>query len=239
MQRRLVITAAIIAALTVAILLVPDQWNSLLSLAKWAESAPGYAWPIYLLGFIASVVLMFPGWVFMVVGGYLFGMTIGSILAFIANMIGSIGAYFLARTYARGWVESRLADRPRFKGFDEAVNRNGFHTILFARLALLPNNLLNYACGLTGMSLRDFCLGTALGSLPILLVNVLIGASTVNLFNAMSEGSLESQRPPLGLLAAIIFGVALIAIVSRKLRARMIKRRAGNEAISDDVIPEK
>ncbi|MBT8080474.1 MAG: TVP38/TMEM64 family protein [Gammaproteobacteria bacterium] len=239
MKRRIIGTVAIVAALAIAILLIPDRWDSLISVAKWAESAPEYAWPLYLLSFIASVILMFPGWIFMVAGGYLFGMTIGSLLAFIANMAGSVIAFFLSKSYARHWVEAKLAHSPRFQGFDEGVNRNGFNTILFARLALLPNNLLNYACGVTGMSLRDFTFGTALGSLPILLTNVLIGASTVDLFSTMSEEGLAPQRPPLMLLFGIIVGLALITILSRRLRGRMKNRRNTNVPTPDDVKPEK
>lgn len=239
MKRRIIVTVAIVAAIAVAVLLIPNRWDSLVALANWAESAPQYAWPLYLLSFVVSVILMFPGWIFMVAGGYLFGVTIGSLLAFMANMAGSVVAYYLAKTYARHWVEARLAGSPRFRGFDEAVNRNGFSTILFARLALLPNNLLNYAGGLTGMSLRDFTLGTALGSLPILLTNVFVGASTVDLFSAMSGDGTEARRPPLMLLIGIIVGLAVITILSRRLRRRVLNRRANAVLASADVNPEE
>ena len=180
MKRKVVITLVIVAA-AAAIFYLPDRWDTLLTFARWAESSPHLAWPLYLAVFVLAVVLMIPGWIFMVIGGYLFGIPLGIALAFTANLTGSISSFYLSRTFARRWVAARLEGSTRFQAFDASVARNGFFANLFARLALLPNNLLNYACGLTAIRLSDFVLGTALGTLPILLANVLIGAGTEDL----------------------------------------------------------
>ena len=239
MKRRIIIIAAIIlAALVIAIALTPDRWDKLLALARWAESAPGLAWPLFLVGFAFAVVAMFPGWIFMVIGGYLFGMTIGTLLSFIANLAGSLVAFYLARFFARHHVEARFSRKTWFRNFDASVQRNGFHANLFARLALLPYNLLNYACGLTSMSLRDFLFGTALGSLPILLANVLIGAGTVDLFATMAQEGLEPQRPPLEILAALIAIFAIALILARRFRRRLPAQIPPKASESEDLRPE-
>ena len=103
--------------------------------AQWAESAPELAWPVFLLAFVLAVIAMIPGWLFMVGGGYLFGAVTGGLLAFVANLLGSVAAFFLARTYARQWIKQRLDNSLRFRGFDDAVARNGVYTVMFARLA--------------------------------------------------------------------------------------------------------
>lgn len=218
MNRKLFITALIVAAVILAITLTPDRWDKLIAVARWAESAPGLAWPLYLAAFVFVVVAMLPGWVFMVIGGYLFGMTVGTLLSFIGNIAGSAAAFFLARYFARHHVEARFSDSPRFRNFDALVQRNGFQANLIARLALLPYNFLNYACGMTGMRLRDFVLSTGLGTLPILLANVLIGSSTADLFTTMAEEGLEPQRPPLVIIAALVGVFALAFILARRLR---------------------
>jgi len=223
LNRKWIVIAGIVVVVAGLILLRPFDTQSVLELARWAEAAPGLAWPLYLITFILAVVLMLPGWVFMVAGGYLFGSIAGGLLAFIANLAGSIAAFYLAKTYARDWVQDRLASSDRFQGFDEAVERNGFTTILFARLAMLPNNLLNYSCGLTQMRLRDFVLGTSLGCLPILVANVLIGASTMDLFTDMAENGLQAQKPPFGLLMLIIAAVAIILVLKKIVSRRLAK----------------
>ncbi len=187
-KRKIIIAVAVLAAVAAVIAFMPDGRELLLSAAMWAESAPELAWPLFLVSLAVAVVMMLPGWPFMVAGGYLFGTLTGGLLAFVANLAGSIAAFLLAKTYARRWIKDKIDHSPRFNGFDEAVTRNGFQSIMFARLALLPNNILNYACGVTGMRLRDFVLGTAVGCLPILITNVLIGSSTKDLFTTMADG---------------------------------------------------
>ena len=164
---------------------------------------------------------MVPGWLFMVASGYLFGAVTGGLLAFIANLLGSVAAFFLARTYARQWVKKKLDHNLRFSGFDNALARNGVYTVMFARLALLPNNLINYACGVSAMGLRDFVIGTALGCLPMLAANVLIGASTKDLFTAIEQGGLEKPQLPLALFGAIIAILLLTLFLAKRFGTRL------------------
>lgn len=221
MKRKVTIAVLLFAIAIVAIVMLPTGREQLLAAAHWAESAPELAWPVFLLAFVLAVVAMIPGWLFMVAGGYLFGAVTGGLLAFVANLLGSVAAFFLARTYARQWVKQRLDHSPRFSGFDNAVARNGVYTVMFARLALLPNNLINYACGISGMGLRHFVIGTSIGCLPILVVNVLIGASTNDLFTAIDEGGLEKPQLPLGLLGAIIAILILTLFLAKRFGPRL------------------
>ena len=157
-----------------------------------------------------------------IAAGYLFGVLTGGFLAFAANLAGSIVAFYLARTYAREWIRGKIDHSPRFSGFDAAVSRNGLYTVMFARLALLPNNLINYACGITGMRLRDFIIGTSVGILPILAANILIGASTMDFVTAMEAGGIEKEQPPLMMLGAIIPVMALVLILARRYSSRLV-----------------
>ena len=194
MKRKLAALVLLVALATAIIFFAPTSRAWLLSAASWAETSPEFAWPLFVLAFVSAIVLMIPGWVFMVAAGYLFGALTGGLLAFAANLAGSVLAFFLARTYAREWIKEKLDRSPRFSGFDAAVSKNGLFTVMFARLALLPNNLINYACGVSGMRLRDFVIGTAVGLSPILVANVLIGASTMDFVTAVETGGLENRR---------------------------------------------
>jgi uncharacterized membrane protein YdjX (TVP38/TMEM64 family) len=222
MKRKITVVVLLFAIAIVIIMMLPMGREQLLATARWAEAAPELAWPVFVLTFIVSVVAMIPGWLFMVAGGYLFGSVTGGLLAFVANLLGSVAAFFLARTYARQWVKQKLDHSLRFSGFDNAVARNGVSTVMFARLALLPNNLINYACGVSAMGLRDFVIGTSIGSLPILVANVLIGASTKDLFTAIEQGDLEKPQLPLGLFGAIIAMLILILFLAKRFGPRLV-----------------
>ena len=228
MKFKLAITLALVAIAAAIVTFMPGIRELLLGAARWAETSPEMAWPIFVFIFVLAVVLMAPGWMFMVAAGYLFGVVTGGLLAFAANLAGSVVAFYLARTYARQWIKEKIDHSPRFSGFDAAVSRNGLYTVMFARLALLPNNLINYACGVTSMRLRDFIVGTSIGILPILAANILIGASTMDLFATMEAGELEKQRPPLMLFGAIIPAIALILFLARRYGARLANPEAGD-----------
>lgn len=221
MKRKLTVAILLLAIVAVIIMVLPTGREQLLAIARWAESAPALAWPVFLMSFILAVIAMFPGWLFMVAGGYLFGAVTGGLLSFIANLLGSVAAFFLARTYARQWVKQRLEHNPRFSGFDKAVERNGLYTVMFARLALLPNNLINYACGVSAMGLRDFVVGTSIGCLPILIANVIVGSSTKDLFAAIEEGSLERPQLPLALFGAIIAMLIVVVFLAKRFGPRL------------------
>jgi uncharacterized membrane protein YdjX (TVP38/TMEM64 family) len=221
MKRNITVAVILLGVIIAAFMMLPAGSEQLLAIARWAEASPELAWPVYLLTFVLAVVAMIPGWVFMVAGGYLFGAVTGGLLAFVANLLGSVAAFFLARTYARQWVKQKLDHSHRFNGFDNAVARNGVYTVMFARLALLPNNLINYACGVSAMGLRDFVIGTSIGCLPILVANVLIGASTKDLFTAIEEGGLEKPQLPLALFGAIIAVVILAVFLAKRFGPRL------------------
>src|SRR5210317_2065588 len=120
MKSKLAIALLLAAIAAVIVIFAPTIREWLFAAAAWAETSPKQAWPAFVLIFTIAIVLMMPGWVFMVAAGYLFGALTGGILAFIANLAGSIVAFYVARTYAREWVKGKIDHSPRFSGFDAA-----------------------------------------------------------------------------------------------------------------------
>ena len=239
MKKKVMMTAAALAIAAALIAWLPGQREQMLDLANWARSSPELAWPLFLISFVVAVVIMIPGWIFMVVAGYLFGGLTGGLLAFGANLTGSVAAFYLAKTYARQWIKDRIDHSPRFNGFDAAVSRNGFHTVMFARLALLPNNLINYACGVTGMGLRDFVLGTSIGCLPLVVANVMIGAGTLDLFTTIEGGGHDQERPRVVMFSVMIAALALIVILAKRYASRLIGSGPVETAETDELRPRR
>ena len=214
----LVLLAAVIAAATIYAPVI-REW--LLAAAHWAESSPELAWPIYIVVVVTIIVLAMPSLIFMVAAGYLFGLVNGFILASVAHLTGAVLAFYLARTVARDWIKEKIDHSPRFSGFDAALSRRGLYTVMFARLALLPNNIINYACGVTGMRLRDYVIGTAIGFTPVLTVCVLFGASAVDLATALESGGPEREFSPLMIVGAVVLVFALVLVLARRYGPRL------------------
>ena len=122
MKKKLLVALALVAIATAIVVFRPTIRTWLLAAASWAETSPELAWPIYIVVFALAIVLMLPGWVFMVAAGYLFGMVNGGVLAFVANLLGSVAAFYVARNFARDWVKEKIDRSPRFSGFDERAD---------------------------------------------------------------------------------------------------------------------
>jgi len=81
----------------------------------------------------------------------------------VAAMLGAAGAFLIGRYLGREFAAALIGDR--LKKYDEAVERNGFATVLYLRLVYFPFTLMNFGMGLTGVRFRDYLWGTGLGIL--------------------------------------------------------------------------
>ena len=103
-------------------------------------------------------------------------LAVAAVYSFVAGTIGSTCAFLLGRYGARVLVERRLAAMPRFIAVDRAVASHGWRIVLLLRLSpVMPFNVLNYALGLTTISVWDFMLA-GVGSIPGELVAAYGGA---------------------------------------------------------------
>jgi uncharacterized membrane protein YdjX (TVP38/TMEM64 family) len=127
----------------------------------------GAAAPIvFILIYAAGIVALVPSTVLTLAAGALFGIVHGLIYAFAGATLGSTCAFLLGRHGARRLVERRLAHMPKFAAVERAAAAEGRRIVFLLRLSpVVPFNLLNYALGLTTMSVWDFILA-GFGSIP-------------------------------------------------------------------------
>ncbi len=86
-------------------------------------------------------------------------------------------AFGFARFIGRDWVQGRIPER--VQGYDEALVTKGFRTVLVLRLTLFTFGPMQLMLGVSKVRLRPYVLGTALGLLPLVAAETLIGASLV------------------------------------------------------------
>jgi uncharacterized membrane protein YdjX (TVP38/TMEM64 family) len=127
----------------------------------------GPAAPVaFILIYAFGVVALIPASLLTIAGGALFGLIRGVIYALIGATLGSAAAFLLGRHVARRLVAKRLAAMPRFVAIERAVSAKGRHIVFLLRLSpVVPFNFLNYALGLTTISVWDFILAS-LGTVP-------------------------------------------------------------------------
>jgi uncharacterized membrane protein YdjX (TVP38/TMEM64 family) len=132
----------------------------------------------FVLVYATSVVLMAPGSVLTLAGGYLFGPVLGAILSAGSATLGASIAFLIARGAAREAVRRRVEADRRFRAVDRAVSERGGRVVLLLRLTpIVPFNLLNYALGVTGVRFGSYVLASFVGMLPGGAAYAFIGAS--------------------------------------------------------------
>jgi uncharacterized membrane protein YdjX (TVP38/TMEM64 family) len=96
-------------------------------------------------------------------GAAIFGPYWGFLYVWTGAMIGAGLAFLIGRYLGRDFSASLIGDK--LKRFDDAIERNGFATVLYLRLMYFPFTPMNFGMGLTKVRFWDYLLGTALGIL--------------------------------------------------------------------------
>jgi uncharacterized membrane protein YdjX (TVP38/TMEM64 family) len=171
----LLIGVAVFAAFLAVKLFVAE--DLLKSVLRWIGGL-GPLGPLIFIGiYIVAPVLFFPGVILSIGAGTVFGLLAGSIYVSIGATLGATCAFLVGRYAARQWVAARLEGKAKFRAIDRAVAREGWKIVGLARLSpLFPFNLLNYAFGLTDISLRDYFFATWVGMIPGIIMYVYLGS---------------------------------------------------------------
>jgi uncharacterized membrane protein YdjX (TVP38/TMEM64 family) len=180
--------------------------------------------------YIVATVAFLPGSVLTLGAGFVYGVVQGSIYVFVGATLGAILAFLVGRYGARGWVSQKIAGNAKFKAIDAAVGREGFKIVLLTRLSpVFPFNLLNYALGVTGVSLRDYLLGF-IGMIPGTIMYVYIGSLSHDLT------MIGSANQPTNLTAQWAIRIlGFVATVAVTLYVTRIARKALADSVPDSI----
>jgi uncharacterized membrane protein YdjX (TVP38/TMEM64 family) len=205
----------------------------LLNALQWIDSLGTWAAIAFILLYTMATVAFLPGSILTLGAGVVFGVILGSIYVFIGATLGATAAFLVGRYLARGWVAKKIAGNQKFKAIDEAVGKEGLKIVILTRLSpVFPFNLLNYAYGITNVSLKDYVIGS-LGMIPGTIMYVYIGSLAGSL---ATVGKATNQANPT--LQWTIRIIGLIATVAVTIYVTKIAREALNEAILTSETPE-
>jgi uncharacterized membrane protein YdjX (TVP38/TMEM64 family) len=205
----------------------------LLFLLEWTKSLGAWG-PVFVAFFyVVACVFFLPGSVLTLGAGFLFGVPVGLLCAWIGATVGACAAFLVGRTLAREWVARKVEGNAKFAAIDEAVGREGFKIVFLLRLSpVFPFNLLNYALGLTKVSFKNYAIASLIGMLPGGLMYVYLGSAARSLAD-VAAGSVEG-----GLAGQIFFWAGLAATI---LVAGFVTRlaRKSLKAAEETVIAQK
>ncbi|NNF84380.1 MAG: TVP38/TMEM64 family protein [Deltaproteobacteria bacterium] len=173
----------------------------------------------FILVYIVQTAFSLPGAAILsLASGAIFGVLQGTLIVVSGATVGAVLAFLVSRTLLRDWVVKKFGGR--MEGIDRGLRENGLSYLLFLRLVpAFPFFLVNLACGITGLPLRTYALGTLFGIMPGSLVFVNAGASLA----AIESVSQVASPRVLGSFALL----GLFALFPTILKV-LKKRREGN-----------
>ena len=197
------------AAFAAGLLLAP---HSVGELRATVDSAGAWAPVVFVFCWAVLTPALAPGTLLATTAGLAFGVAEGLAVALVGATTGGLLAFLIARRTASSAVAHLEGERLR--GLQERVARRGFLTVAAARAAPgVPTTLLNYACGLSRVRLRDFVAGTLVGGTPRIFGYAALGGSGGDLTSPLGLVGL-------GVMAAMtLAGLGVVAARRRSARA--------------------
>jgi len=213
-----VVRLALLAGLIAAAFVVVASSGSLSAqrVRDWIDGY-GIAGPLVFVAVSAALTpCLFPGPLLAGASGLLFGTWLGTPVSIVSATLGACLAFGIARWLAHDAVVQLQG--PRLAALRAWVGRRGFLSVLYARIVPgVPYSLVNYAAGLSPVTLRAFAGATALGCAPRAFAYTALGGSLDDL------GSPEAIAAVVVLVAMALGGAVL---ARRDVRAGRAARAA-------------
>ncbi|MDJ0744114.1 MAG: TVP38/TMEM64 family protein [Xenococcaceae cyanobacterium MO_167.B27] len=194
---------------------------------EWIDGLGAIGAIAFMIIYIVATVAFLPGSVLTLGAGVVFGVVLGSIYVFIGATIGATLAFLVGRYLARGWISQKISGNENFAAIDNAIGREGLKIVLLTRLSpVFPFNLLNYGLGITGVSLKDYVIGSV-GMIPGTIMYVYLGSLAGNI--ATIGGADQPTNPTITWAIRIIGFIATVAVT---LYVTKVARKALDESIA-------
>ncbi len=215
------------AALVAFYLLARQTGQYIPQFAAWVEGLGFWGPLVFIAGYALAVVAFVPCALLTLTGGAIFGLLEGTVYVFVAAVLGSAGAFLVARYLARGAVERRVRENPRFDAIDRAVGDQGLKIVFLLRLSpVFPFNLLNYGLGLSQVSFRDY-LVASLGMIPGTLLYVYYGKLAGDVAALAGGAAVEKDAAYYAVLIVGLVAPVVVTTFVTRLARRALKEATG------------
>ncbi len=173
--------------------------------------------------YILASVFFIPGSVLTLGAGAIFGVFWGSVYVSVGSTLGATAAFLVGRYFARAAISRKIDGNPRFAAIDKAVAVDGWKIVGLTRLSpVFPFTLLNYAFGITRVSLRDYIVASWIGMMPGTVMYVYLGSLAQAATGQRSRTTAEWVLYGVGLFATIVVTIYVTRLARRALNARIL-----------------
>lgn len=171
--------------------------------------------PLYVIGFAIVAALGIPLTPLVLLAGALFGLFEGVVVAWVGLLLGTSGAYWIARLIGGASVTRLLAGREDVVA--KLHGRRGFLTLLRLRaIPLIPSLLLDYAAGTARMDYVAYVAATGIGSFTSTVIFVFLASHVAT---GLTTGAAHQA-----LMWSVAAGVVLVAMSFAPALVRRMRR---------------
>ncbi|AFY40456.1 SNARE associated Golgi-related protein [[Leptolyngbya] sp. PCC 7376] len=204
--------------------------NGLLDQAiLWVDSLGTWGIIAFIGIYVLASVMFVSGAALTLGAGALFGVVQGSILVSIASTLAATCSFLIGRYIARDWVSKQIDSQPKFRAVDKAVAQEGWKIVGLVRLSpIFPFVFLNYAFGVTKVTLREYVVASWIGMMPGTVMYVYfgyIGRAAANAASADAAGGqealLKTALTIVGLIATVVVTVLITKAAQKALDAQI------------------
>lgn len=189
---------------------------ALVAAAQQLKSLP-FTPLLVITAYVLGSLLLVPVTLLIAVTGIVFGMAPGVLYALAGILCAAAAGYGLGAVLGRDSVH-RLLGR-RLNRLSQRVARRGVVAMIVIRLLpLAPFGVINIACGASHIRLRDYLLGTLLGTLPGVLLTTAFAHNLVQVLRA-------PEARTLGILLIVVLLLVAFTMGARRLLQRRRSRQ--------------
>ena len=168
---------------------------------------------LFLLGTIIWVLLLGFGSPVFLVGGFIFGKWLGTLIIVFGLSIGATFLYMFANYFLKDLIEEKFSSR--FNNLTEKFKENEFTFFLIYRfIGGIPFFISNILPTIFNVKIRNFFLGSVIGMTPQLFVGASLGAGLNRILEENSEAPSLLQLlltpdiylPIMGIITLVLIG---------------------------------
>ena len=115
---------------------------------------------IFIIVYILSIIFILPASWLSLLGGYLYGPFLGTLIVFFSAFLGASFSYMISRRFLSERVKKIINQFSKLSLLEKVIQKGGLKLIIFSRLSpIFPFSILNYFYGLNKISYKNFALG--------------------------------------------------------------------------------
>jgi len=210
----------VVAVLATLVYLLPvRRW--LTAFVDWMRYAGALGVLGFALLFVVCGFFVLPIVELLIGAGLVYGVFWGSVIATLASVLGALVSDLVVRSPARRWLEPRLMKHAKLDALDRGIGEKSFTFALMLRLAPAPYGLLNYGIASARVPLWQNLVTTAIGMLPLNIVNAWIGTTLLR-----AKDGWANKVAMFGAIAMAIIAVVFLTWIAKRALAQVAGRQA-------------